>query len=271
MLRNLFRSGHAYGDIQSILTQVMPKGACLDLPAGTGVNWQGIEAAGFRPWAADLFPKTSAPPGSPRVKVDFTADLPFADESFAAILCSEGIEHHPAQSGLIAEFARLIQPGGHLLITTPNVLNLRARFSHMLTGHSPANRGPLCEVSQIWPSSDGKGKFIGHAHLIDYFELRFILVTNGFRIRAVDTARYSRSSLVLAPLLWLPAWIATAMFLRKRLKKETKLRAELLQGVMSPPLALGKKMIVLAERLPHAGASQYAGKTAASSFSQAAS
>lgn len=41
----LLRTGHAYEDIAAILAELAPKGRCLDLPAGKGVNIAGIRRA----------------------------------------------------------------------------------------------------------------------------------------------------------------------------------------------------------------------------------
>ena len=47
------------------------------------------------------------------------ARLPFADATFDAVLCSEVIEHVPAPIAVIAELARVLRPGGELLLTAP--------------------------------------------------------------------------------------------------------------------------------------------------------
>ena len=49
---------------------------------------------------------------------DITA-IPAATASFDAILCSEVFEHIPDPCAALREFARLLKPGGHLLLTAP--------------------------------------------------------------------------------------------------------------------------------------------------------
>ncbi len=47
--------------------------------------------------------------------------LPFADESFECVICSEVIEHIPDENGrLVDELARILKPGGVLVLGTPD-------------------------------------------------------------------------------------------------------------------------------------------------------
>jgi 2-polyprenyl-3-methyl-5-hydroxy-6-metoxy-1,4-benzoquinol methylase len=48
--------------------------------------------------------------------------IPFENSSFDVILCYETIEHMPCPEDFVAELARLIKPGGLLVLTTPNIL-----------------------------------------------------------------------------------------------------------------------------------------------------
>ena len=50
---------------------------------------------------------------------DVTA-LPFPDDSFDVVTCFETIEHVAAQREAVAELARVLRPGGVLLISSPN-------------------------------------------------------------------------------------------------------------------------------------------------------
>jgi ubiquinone/menaquinone biosynthesis C-methylase UbiE len=50
---------------------------------------------------------------------DATSRMPFPDEGFDAITCIDAINHLPDRPHVIAEFARLLKPGGRLLFTDP--------------------------------------------------------------------------------------------------------------------------------------------------------
>ncbi|WP_089724574.1 class I SAM-dependent methyltransferase [Candidatus Thiosymbion oneisti] len=47
------------------------------------------------------------------------AEIPAPDASFDAILCSEVLEHVPEPTHALDEFARLLKPGGTLILTAP--------------------------------------------------------------------------------------------------------------------------------------------------------
>jgi glycosyltransferase involved in cell wall biosynthesis/SAM-dependent methyltransferase len=63
--------------------------------------------------------------------------FPYEDESFATVLCCELIEHLPSDPmHLMAEVNRILKPGGHLVLTTPNICSMRA-LSAILHGYHP--------------------------------------------------------------------------------------------------------------------------------------
>ena len=84
--------------------------------------------------------------------------------------------------------------------------------------------------------------------MIDYFELRFILKTNGFEVSEVTTGKLSGGALVLAPLLWLPVWWATRRLLKRYLRDHPDIYGELMRDGLSTELLLGKKLILMARR-----------------------
>jgi SAM-dependent methyltransferase len=56
---------------------------------------------------------------APRVRASGFA-LPFADESFPCVLCSQVIEHVPMAPSMIDELCRVLKPGGRLVLGTPD-------------------------------------------------------------------------------------------------------------------------------------------------------
>ena len=53
------------------------------------------------------------------VQADASQPLPFPDGSFDAILCLDALNHLPGRAGVFADWARLLAPGGRLLVTDP--------------------------------------------------------------------------------------------------------------------------------------------------------
>jgi SAM-dependent methyltransferase len=49
--------------------------------------------------------------------------LPFRDESFPCVLCSQVIEHVPKESPILSELVRVLKPGGRLVLGTPDYAN----------------------------------------------------------------------------------------------------------------------------------------------------
>jgi 2-polyprenyl-3-methyl-5-hydroxy-6-metoxy-1,4-benzoquinol methylase len=72
-----------------------------------------------------------------RAQVEAPA-LPLRDESFSTVVAAEVIEHVFDTSAVIAEFARVLRPGGWLAVTTPNLVALSGR-AQLVLGRSPHN------------------------------------------------------------------------------------------------------------------------------------
>jgi ubiquinone/menaquinone biosynthesis C-methylase UbiE len=51
-------------------------------------------------------------------------DLPFADHSFDVVLCTEVLEHVPDPAVVVAELARVTKPGGRVIVSIPNEVNI---------------------------------------------------------------------------------------------------------------------------------------------------
>ncbi len=150
--------------------------------------------------------------------------------------------------------ARVLKPGGVLIVTTPNVLHLEGRLTRMLTGHPYRNRSIAVHTAAYWGGEEPRepgaaATYFGHVFLIDAFQLRFYLIHVGLEVVEVDTTRYSWKSLLLAPLLFPSVWWATRGILaRKRSRVPPDLQRELRRLILSPALLFGRKLIMVARK-----------------------
>ena len=72
-------------------------------------------------------------------KIDIVSDItdiPLPDSSLDAILCSEVLEHIPEPTHALDEFARLLKPGGKLILTAPFSSNVHMAPYYFCTGFS---------------------------------------------------------------------------------------------------------------------------------------
>jgi len=82
--------------------------------------------------------------------------IPEPDTSFDAIMCVEVFEHLPEPIKVIREFARLLKPGGHLILTAPFCSLTHFSPYHFYTGfsryfyttHLPANGFEIVELQE---------------------------------------------------------------------------------------------------------------------------
>jgi SAM-dependent methyltransferase len=72
-------------------------------------------------------------------RIDLVSDItaiPAPDASFDAVLCSEVLEHVPEPTHALDEFARLLKPGGVLILTAPFSSITHQAPYHFCTGFS---------------------------------------------------------------------------------------------------------------------------------------
>ena len=96
----------------------------LDMGCGSGWLAERCRQAGARVWAADIALTGVAGararfPQVPHYQVADVYHLPFAAGGFDAVLLSEVAEHLEDLDRAFAELARLLRPGGRLLVSVP--------------------------------------------------------------------------------------------------------------------------------------------------------
>ncbi|WP_433872922.1 class I SAM-dependent methyltransferase [Saccharopolyspora sp. CA-218241] len=94
----------------------------LDAGCGTGRNFAGMLAAGARPHGVDFSPGMLAVarrafPDVPLTEADLQDALPFSDGEFDAVCCALIGEHLEHPDRVVAEFHRVLRPGGRLVFS----------------------------------------------------------------------------------------------------------------------------------------------------------
>jgi 2-polyprenyl-3-methyl-5-hydroxy-6-metoxy-1,4-benzoquinol methylase len=85
--------------------------------------------------ATDIVSYQDPPIGVSFVVADLNDPLPFDDGTFDLIVAVEVVEHLENIRAVCREFARLLRPGGKVVLTTPNNESMRAIGSLFLRGH----------------------------------------------------------------------------------------------------------------------------------------
>lgn len=106
----------------------------LDAPCGRGRFTHLLKARGFDVHAADILPELFTVDGVECKKCDLNRSLPHADASFDAVASCSGIHRVFAVGRAISEYARVLKPGGLLLMTLPNFTKLSRRLRFLMTG-----------------------------------------------------------------------------------------------------------------------------------------
>ena len=175
-------SEHFGGDLSGKTT--------LDLPAGNGWVTEQLKKLGANAIAADINEERPD-----YAQVDMEKPLPFTDAQFDAILCAEGIEHVFNPSQLFNELARVLKPGGILIITTPNVQNIYSRWQHFCCGYlfqfDPFNKIPL---------KDSEVRDKGHISPVFYTQLRYYARCHNLFVHKPTGGRMKK-------LFWLPLFL----------------------------------------------------------------
>ena len=99
-----------------------------DAKSGIGLDYSATSARSLRA------------SGRAALVADLNRGLPFATGALDGASLIEVIEHIVQAEALVAELARVIRPGGWLIVTTPNVVHIAYRW-RALTGHPPKQEG----------------------------------------------------------------------------------------------------------------------------------
>jgi glycosyltransferase involved in cell wall biosynthesis/SAM-dependent methyltransferase len=146
---------------------------CYYGPAGRVDHRQAVSAAGEQfACDIDLF--------------DAERDrFPYPDGHFRTVLCGELIEHLAEDPmHMMAEINRVLVPGGHLVLTTPNITSLRA-LRAILEGFHPG-----FFPAYIRPRKEGEEAEARHNREYTPREIRRLLEDAGFEVVRLETGPF---------------------------------------------------------------------------------
>jgi glycosyltransferase involved in cell wall biosynthesis/SAM-dependent methyltransferase len=110
--------------------------------------------------------------------------FPYPDDYFSTVLCGELIEHlFEDPMHLMSELNRVLRPGGHLVLTTPNIAALRG-ISAILQGYHPG-----FFHAYIRPAESGE---VDARHNREYTprEIHRLLDNSGFEVVRLETGEF---------------------------------------------------------------------------------
>lgn len=111
--------------------------------------------------------------------------FPYPDAHFATVLCCELIEHLAADPmHMMAEINRILHPGGHLVLTTPNIASARA-LAAILQGHHPG-----FFPAYIRPPKIGSPAEARHNREYSPREIHLLLHYSGFEVTLLETGEF---------------------------------------------------------------------------------
>jgi len=111
-----------YLDTHVMFLRAVPGGRLLDVGCGNGERIELLRDLGWTVKGIDLDSRAVAAARGRGLDAEIgeLAAMNFPSDSFDAVLMSHVIEHVPHPADLLAECARILKPGGRMVILTPN-------------------------------------------------------------------------------------------------------------------------------------------------------
>src|SRR5262249_32410499 len=196
------------------------RGTVLDVPAGEGALAARLIDGGFDVRCCDLYPEIFRLDGVDIHQGNLDAELPFSDHSFDYVTCLEGLEHIENPQQAMREFARVLKPRGHLIVSVPNILNIEERLKWLLSGYT-SHFKPISRAAaeRLRGEYDDRVEIAAHVNPIGYSELRYVLEENRFEILSVHRDKPKGRAWLYWPFVGLIRLIAKMTPAQKRTER----------------------------------------------------
>ena len=167
--------------ITGLLKEERP-GKILDVGCGDGDFSKAAKDLGFNVIAADLDDGRFKFNGHIEFrKLNLNEALPFANNYFDYVVAMEIIEHLDNLTFFVEELSRIMMHSGTLILSTPNILNLKSRMRFLFEGTFDFFREPPLEQYK-----DPKSSNLNiHINICRLQELEYVLFKNKFSAKGI--------------------------------------------------------------------------------------
>ena len=225
----------------------------LDLSAGRGEiaaallrDGAAVRGTHFRPDDYKLA-DTSRPLETAGIpideNVDLTRPLPYPDAALDLVILCEGAEHLPSSIPVIAEIGRVLTPGGHLILSTPNIARLHSRWHFFWAGTHKLIRRRVG-----WDLKPGD-LYAYHINPLAFPLLHTLLHQAGLTITRLDVTRFKWKHawlLLLYPFVWLSTRWETAR--HREGPEHASGERDLFRWMVRPAMLASEQLLLTARR-----------------------
>jgi SAM-dependent methyltransferase len=202
------------------ITSALPKGRLLDIPCGQGALAKRLKTQGFEIFCGDYDSDNYRIQGGNFHRLDLNYNFPYKDKTFDCVTSVEGIEHLENPHLLIREIGRVLKDGGYLVITTPNIMNIKSRLYFLL-------RSYFTDFKHFTQPGNQYEALGLHINPIPFGELCYILNRYGFDIKTISCNKFTNKYPLLMPFLKPLIYLMTRW---KNKEADILLKRELLYG-----------------------------------------
>jgi 2-polyprenyl-3-methyl-5-hydroxy-6-metoxy-1,4-benzoquinol methylase len=190
--------------IEIVSSRLSGGGKVLDLGCGDGKTGKTLMDRGYVVESCDMDgDRFEFHNVIPFKKGNLNNQLPYNDKTFDCVILMEVIEHIYNPDFVISEISRVLNKGGVIILSTPNILNIGSRLRFLFEGSFDFFREPTLDFSKRFPAA------IQNMHVIPwrYQELEYLLAKNGLVVEKFFTDKLKMNLMVPAilftPLFWL--------------------------------------------------------------------